>query len=167
MSIYETDLPGVGKKFELDLPDGDRLVVVIHHSGRREVFHKEDPDSDGRKLFELPDQLARKFGAILEGAYFQPVASPTIDTLLAEDTVLDWTTVEEGSPVAGRTIADSELRARTGVSVLAIRRGDETYANPDPETQLKVGDTLISLGTTEQMEALEALLEDQPVGDQG
>lgn len=167
MSIYETELPGVGKKFELDLPDGGRLVVVIHHSGRREVFHKEDPDADGAKLFELPNQLARKLGAILEGSYFQPVASPTIDTLLSEGTVLDWATIDEGSPVAGRTISDCELRRRTGVSVLAIRRGDETFANPDPETQLEVGDTLISLGSSEQIEALESLLEGSSPEDRG
>lgn len=157
MSIYEAELPGVGKKFELDLPDGGRLAVVIHHNGRREVFRKEDPDADGEKLFELSDEMARKLGSILEGAYFQPVASPTIDTLLSEGTVLDWTDVEEGSSLVGRSLADAEVRPRTGVSILAVRRGDETVPNPGPEFELELGDTLIALGSGDEIDALETL----------
>jgi TrkA domain protein len=161
MSIYEAELPGVGKKFELELPDDDRLAVVIHHSGRREVFYKQTPDADGEKLFELSDDLARKFGSILEGAYFQPVATPTIDTLLSEGTVLDWSEVEAGSSLAGRSLAEAELRARTGASILAVRRGEDTFPNPSPEFEVEAGDTLIALGSSEEIDALEALASDE------
>lgn len=158
MSIYETDLPGVGKKFEVELPEEDRIVVVIHHNGRRELFYKQAPDADGDKLFELPDRLARKLGSIIEGSYFQPVASPTIDTLLGGDTVLDWAEVEQGSPLDGRSLAECELRARTGASILAVRRAEQTFTNPDPDFQTEPGDTLIALGTREQIDALDTFV---------
>lgn len=167
MSIYETELPGVGKKFEVEISETERVIVVIHHNGRREIFHKQEPDADGHKLFELPDRLARKVGSIIEGSYFQPVASPTIDTLLGGDTVLDWAEIEEGTPLDGRSLAECELRARTGASILAVRRGDETIANPDPEFQTQAGDTLIALGSREQIDALDGFATSQSGRDEG
>ena len=40
MTVYESDLPGVGKKFEVDLDDEATLVIVIHNTGKREVCHR-------------------------------------------------------------------------------------------------------------------------------
>jgi len=36
MTVYESDLPGVGKKFEVELENGERLVIVTHNTGKRE-----------------------------------------------------------------------------------------------------------------------------------
>ncbi|MFC6726698.1 potassium transporter TrkA, partial [Halobium palmae] len=107
MTVYESDLPGVGKKHEIELGDDSRLVVVTHNTGKREVFRREDPDADSEKLFELSDSLARQVGTILEGAYFQPVRSDLIETALAGDTVLEWVAVDDDDPVAGKTLAES------------------------------------------------------------
>jgi len=49
MPITESDLPGVGKKFEIDLP-GDTMIVVIHNTGKREVFRRPEPDADSSRL---------------------------------------------------------------------------------------------------------------------
>ncbi|MDZ5813165.1 potassium transporter TrkA, partial [Halorubrum sp. AD140] len=38
MTITESDLPGVGKKFEIELGGGEAMIVVIHNTGKREVF---------------------------------------------------------------------------------------------------------------------------------
>jgi len=37
MTVYESDLPGVGKKFEVELDDERRLVIVIHNTGKQEL----------------------------------------------------------------------------------------------------------------------------------
>lgn len=157
MSVYETDLPGVGKKFELELESGGRLVVVIHHSGRREVFHREEPEDDGVKLFELGDREARQLGLILEGTFFQPVATLPVETMLGSDAILDWVNVPEGSPLAGRSLGASELRHRTGASVLAVKRDAGTTPNPDAGFELAAGDVLVVLGGREEVQAVEAL----------
>ncbi len=146
MAVYETTLPGVGKKFEFDLEEDARLVIVIHNTGRREIFHKETEDADAEKLFELTDEEARQFGTILEGAYFQPVGTQTVETLLDDETLLEWVEVEDGAEIAGQTLVGSNLRQDTGVSVLAVRRGNETFASPEPEFEFDVGDTLVALG---------------------
>ncbi|MDQ2056134.1 TrkA C-terminal domain-containing protein [Halobellus sp. H-GB7] len=156
MTVYESDLPGVGKKHEIDLPDGSQLVVVTHNEGRREVFLRPTPESDSEKLFELSDQLARQIGTILEGAYFQPVRSESIETLLGGDTLLEWVEVGADSPIVDRTLGDSNLRQETGASVVAIERADEVIPSPGGETTVRAGDTLVIVGTRENCDAFEA-----------
>jgi TrkA domain protein len=149
VTVYESDLPGVGKKHEIELDGGARLVVVTHNTGKREVYRRASPDADSEKLFELSDRLARQVGTILEGAYFQPVRTDEIETVLGGDTVLEWVTVGAGSEFEGQTLKEAGVRQRTGVSVIAIQRGDETIANPGADTSLEAGDTLVALGPRE------------------
>lgn len=154
MAVYETNLPGVGKKFEFDLEEGARIVVVIHNTGRREIFHKDHEDADAERIFELTDEESRQFGTILEGAYFQPVSTQTVETLLDDETLLEWIEIEEGADLEGRTLVGSELRQQTGASVLAVRRGSQTFASPEPEFEFQAGDTLVALGPEEGITAL-------------
>lgn len=146
MTVYESDLPGVGKKHEIDLGDGARLVVVTHNTGKREVFRRLTPDEDSEKLFELSDELARQVGTILEGAYFQPVQTDRIETMLGRDTLIEWVDVDADSALAGMTLERANVRQQFGVSIIAIQRGTETIPNPGGTTNIEAGDTLIVLG---------------------
>ena len=158
MTVYESDLPGVGKKFEIELGDDERLVVVIHNTGKREVFRRTG-DEDSVKLFELTDQLSRQVGSILEGAYFQPVTTQETETMLDENTLLEWVKVVDGSDVAGRTLEDVDFRNRSGATVVAIQREDEeTESNPGPETRIRAGDTLIVLGARDACQTVESMV---------
>ncbi|WP_101295052.1 cation:proton antiporter regulatory subunit [Halegenticoccus soli] len=160
MTVYESDLPGVGKKFEVDLNDGSRLVIVIHNTGKRELYRRQSDDADSEKLFELSDKLARQVGTIMEGAYFQPIRTDTIETVLDENSLIEWVKLTADSPLAGQTLADAQVRQRTGASVIAIRRGDETLTNPGGETELRPEDTLIVLGTREECQEFTELVGD-------
>ena len=55
--------------------------------------------------------------------------------------------VHQKAPVAGRSLAELQLRAKYGVTLLAIRRGGEILANPDGQTQILGDDILILLGS--------------------
>ncbi|MEF8778234.1 MAG: TrkA C-terminal domain-containing protein [Natronomonas sp.] len=156
MAIYESDLPGVGKKFEIELDDGETLVIVIHNTGKREVFHREG-EADSVKLFELSDKMARQVGSILEGAYFQPIATDTSETMLDENSLLEWVKVVEGSELVGQTLETLDFRNVTGASVVSIQRDDETESNPGPNTVIEADDTLIILGTREACRQVESL----------
>jgi len=80
----------------------------------------------------------------------------------AHDLEVGWLLVDDQSPLAGRTLADSSLRARTGVSVVAIGRGEIVLNNPGPDTNLLVGDHVAVIGTQPQIEEASRLVELAP-----
>ncbi len=158
MSIEETTLPGVGKKHEIDLGDGSTLIIVTHNTGRREVFRRHEPDADSEKLFEASDKLARTIGTILEGAYFQPVESEAVETMLAEGLFIEWFNVAEGAHLAGRTLEEAEVGAETGVQVVAIQREGELLPSPTAATEIHAGDTVVVVGGEESCATFETMV---------
>jgi len=65
-----------------------------------------------------------------------------------------------GAPAIGKSLADLDLRARTGASVLAIRRDAGGTANPSPQEPLHAGDVLAVAGAPEAIAAARTLLLD-------
>ena len=67
--------------------------------------------------------------------------------------------VPEDATIAGRTIGELEIGARTGAIVLAIRATEGTFdTTPSADVRLRAGDTLIVLGSRGQTERLEHLM---------
>jgi voltage-gated potassium channel len=63
--------------------------------------------------------------------------------------------VTKQSPLTGSTLSAARVHDRTGALVLAIRRPDGSFlTNPSAETQIEVGDVLISVGTAQQLKGL-------------
>ncbi|WP_336002497.1 cation:proton antiporter regulatory subunit [Halorientalis halophila] len=157
MTVYETDVPGVGKKFELEIGGGERIVVLIHHDGKREVYRRPDEDADSEKLFSVAGKQARQLGSIIEGAFFQPVETDEVQVPLG-DAFIEWLDLAPDSELVGLTLSEADLRQETGVSVLAVQRESETFPNPGPDFSLAAGDVLVTLGTRGDQEALEEML---------
>lgn len=83
-----------------------------------------------------------------------------LDPLLSE--VLDqvgteWVEVPTG-PAAGRTLAELGVRARTGASVVAVRREGSVLANPPPDRALAAGEELLVVGDAQALGRLRSLL---------
>ncbi len=156
MQVREHDLPGVGKKFALATAEGDRMTVIIHNSGDREVYHFRGGEDFPFHSVRLDDAEARKLGAILGGAYFQPPVAESMEMVLGQLSV-EWFRVEADSPLAGRSIRESEIRGRTGASVIAILRGGAAQPNPDPSATMAAGDTLMVVGDREQVGRFRAM----------
>ncbi len=55
-------------------------------------------------------------------------------------------TVAADSPYAGRTLVDVNLESETGVRIIAIRRGDDWIHNPDRDTTIEAGDSVLLRG---------------------
>ena len=58
--------------------------------------------------------------------------------------------------LAGRAIADADIREQTGCTVIAVDRGDETVTEIGPDTRIQSGDELVVVGTDEGIRAFEA-----------
>lgn len=158
MRVYESEVPGVGRKFELELTGGKSVVVVLHHDGRCELFRRDGPDADSEKILDLKGEQANRLGSILEGAYFESVDVDSLSVPLG-DAIIEWVEVMTDSPVAGKTLGESLIRTETGASIIAIQRGERTISNPAPETELEPGDLLVAVGTREEQAELDALIE--------
>jgi TrkA domain protein len=146
MTVYESELPGVGHQYEIELDTDERLIVIIHHDGRRDLYHRPAENEDSVPVASLSGKQARQLGSILEGAYFQPVEVDQLEVPLG-GAIMEWTTVESDSSLAGQTLRETDIRQRTGVSIIAIQRDNETIANPDPDLTVTPGDVIVSLGT--------------------
>ncbi len=54
----------------------------------------------------------------------------------------------------GKTLRELDIRRRFGVSVLAIKRGENLIINPMGDEKILPGDILVVLGTTEQLSSM-------------
>ncbi|MCG6964791.1 MAG: NAD-binding protein, partial [Acidobacteria bacterium] len=100
---------------------------------------------------------AEGYGLLRGGA--PPARHPTLDALCRVPDVAG-VTVPEDSPVVGRSLAELDLRRRTGATVLAVARHDEIVTNPPPGFQPAPGDLLVALASAEAFEALQRMLEE-------
>ena len=66
--------------------------------------------------------------------------------------------IKADSPAIGGTVVSLNIRARTGVSVVAAIRDGETFHNIGPGWTFKAGDTLVVLGEPDGLTAIKQLL---------
>jgi TrkA domain protein len=157
MKVKTTELLGIGKSYSVDTADGARIVVIIHHHGHREIYYFHDLDQDEPNFsFHLSDEEARQVGTLLLGVDYQPVADDRIELLL-KSVRIDWLKVQPDSCLAGKTILQSQIRTRTGSTVIAIQRDDRMIGSPDINEVILPGDVLMSIGTRDQAKSLESL----------
>jgi CPA2 family monovalent cation:H+ antiporter-2 len=96
--------------------------------------------------------LMDTFATLPESKPPMDIASP-----LLADADLATVTVAPGSRAAGRMIRELALRTQTGTSVVAFERNGQRQINPGPDEELHVGDTVLLLGTPEQLELARGL----------
>lgn len=76
-----------------------------------------------------------------------------IETVLPGFGGLVSVTLADHSPAVGKSLAELNLRARTGATVLAISRGEGGFATPTPDEPLHAGDILALTGSDEALAA--------------
>ena len=92
----------------------------------------------------------------------QPEVAEFLDVVM-HDEELDFRIqeihVERGSSIDGRSVAELALRERTGVLLLAIRRGagERFEANPPDDLVVPPGAVLIALGTQAELDSVARL----------
>ncbi|HEU4901009.1 MAG TPA: cation:proton antiporter regulatory subunit [Actinomycetota bacterium] len=157
MDIQETNLPGVGLRHEFTTRAGRQLGVVTHRTGRRDllVYDRDDPDAC-QEVVQLTDEEADALAELLGAARL--VQNLAALTQRIEGLAIDWLPIRADSPYADRTIADTQARSRTGVSIVAILRGDGAIPAPAPDALLEPGDTLVVVGTARGIKELSKLL---------
>ena len=97
-------------------------------------------------------------GARMAAFVLQPHVAEFLDVVMHDGSLefrLEEVRVPPGSPLAGRSLRDAQIRDSTGALILALREsGGEFTTNPPPETVLEAGQILIAIGTEAQLKGL-------------
>lgn len=155
--IEETRLPGVGLRHDFITTSGRRIGVISHHSGHQEllIYDRRDPDSTSETI-RLEEEDSRTLDELLSPSLVTERLTSLRQTV--EGLTIDWVPIAAGAAAAGRTIGDTQLRRRTGVSIVAVVRGERTIPSPTPEERLEAGDTAVVVGTPQGIQQAFALL---------
>jgi CPA2 family monovalent cation:H+ antiporter-2 len=66
--------------------------------------------------------------------------------------------IEAHSAAVGRSLAELNLRGRSGATILAISRNNESIVVPQAEEQLQAGDVVALAGSRDAIESAKELL---------
>jgi TrkA domain protein len=132
-----------------------RGYLTSHGAAEIYISRSDDPD-EFKRVLELSPDDARTLAELLGATRVAEQLAELQQRI--EGLVIDWLPMRQDSPYAGRTIGDARIRSRTGVSVVAIVRGDDAVPAPEPDHRLESGDYLVVVGTARGVEEAVELL---------
>ncbi len=156
--LDETQLPGVGVRHDFISKYGRRVGVITHRDGRREIFvsRADDPDTCSQSI-TLNQPEAEAMADLLGGSTITRRLEHLTQDI--EGLAMDWLPIRAASPYAGQVLGATQLRSRTGTSIVAVMRNGQAFPAPDPQFRLLTGDTAVVVGTPEGVLAASRLLE--------
>jgi TrkA domain protein len=164
IDLRETRMPGVGVKYGFRLDTGGRISLIQHNDGKRELYwFRRADDDEPSAVITLDDDEARQLGALLGGAYERPKIVEELEMALGE-LLIEWAPVPDTSPWFGKSLAEAQFRAATGITIIAILREPEPVSGAQPNDVIQQGDTLVTVGKAGQYPAFYRRLEH---GDSG
>ena len=145
--------------------DADNLFVTLSSRAlRAELFivARAREESSVAKLSNAgADRVVnpQELGAARMAAFVaRPHVAEFVDVVMHDRSMefrMQEVEVPEGSPLAGISLRDADLRRRAGVLVLALRDVDGTFnTNPDPDTEIVPHQVIIAVGTDQALTTL-------------
>ena len=150
--------------------DADNVFVVL--SARKinpdlHIVARASSDESAAKLeIAGADRTLSPYavgGRRLASLATQPLIVDFLDVVTRGEKGIEFRLEEFGvpkeSPLANHTIGELQIGEKTGAMVLAIRTSEGTFdTTPSAQDEIHPGDTLIVLGTNDQVTRLEALM---------
>jgi TrkA domain protein len=155
--VEKTTLPGIGVRHDLVTEAGRRVGVVSHRNGRRHlvIFDPDDPDT-GVASVPLTDDEAEALADILGASLMLGQLAELRQQ--AGGLLTEQVPITPGSPYAGRPLAHTRARTRTGASIVAVLRERKVIPSPTPDFVFEAGDTVVVVGTRDGLDKLTAIL---------
>lgn len=155
--VRESDLIGIGKKYQIETEAGDQMVVVIHDDGRRELYRYDEEENESRCVMTLSDDESRQIAGIIGGLSYKPKALENVEVAL-DDLIIEWLKVEKSDRAIDKSIGELEVRQRTGATIIAALKEGDTTINPGPEYVISPGVTLVVAGKRNHIRLLKEIL---------
>jgi len=155
--VRESDLIGIGKKYQIETEAGDHMVVVIHDDGRRELYRYDQEECESKCVMTLSDEESRQVAGIIGGLSYKPKALETIEVAL-DDLSIEWIKVSKDSPSLGKSIGELEVRKRTGASIIAAIKEGDSIINPGPDYIMHADTTMVVAGKRNHIKLIKEIL---------
>ncbi|MCY8825070.1 cation:proton antiporter regulatory subunit [Bacillus atrophaeus] len=155
MKVRESELPGIGQKVEILTRNQDKICIIIHDDGRRELYYFDENDHEECVTsVQFNDAEARQLSAILGGMAYKPKALESVEVAL-DDLIIEWFKVEAKAPAVQLTLGDLDVRQHYQVTVIAIvKKNQQKQLNPGADTVIEEGDTLVISGERKGLKKL-------------
>jgi trk system potassium uptake protein TrkA len=146
----DTAVVSIGENIEASI----LIVVQLKELGVKEVVAKAVNPLHGKVLEKLgvdrvvypeKEMAIRVAHSLLAGEFIEEIPIGEKHSLF-ELKAFDF--------MLGKTLRELDVRKRFGVSVLAIKRGENLIVNPMGDEKILPGDILVVLGTTEQLSTM-------------
>jgi trk system potassium uptake protein TrkA len=146
----DTAVVSIGENIEASI----LIVVQLKELGVKEVVAKAITPLHGKVLEKLgvdrvvypeKEMAIRVAHSLLAGEFIEEIPIGEKHSLF-ELKAFDF--------MLGKTLRELDVRRRFGVSVLAIKRGENLIVNPVGDEKVLPGDILVVLGTTEQLSSM-------------
>ncbi len=152
--------------------DADNVFVVLSARALNPdlvIISRSNLMESGPKLRTAgADQIINPYlitGLRMAAQLIHPTVVEILDVVMQRGDLqlrIEEITVSERSIMAGKTLGENNVRNETGVNILALRRVNGLIQTDiGPKSPLNAGDTMIGLGTHEQLAALAELASDR------
>ena len=166
INAYIDDVPvSEVKRFENDF---HRFMEANHPEVITAITDEKDLSEDTEKKLTMAGAnkvISPYFisGVRMAAMATQPVAIDFLD-IVTHGGLLDFSlfqvTIPTGSPLNGKSIAEADIANASGALVLAIRKSDGSFdLHPKEASQIDANDVLVVLGTQEQFESLQKIVQ--------
>lgn len=155
MALRSVNLPGVGTKYEIETDKGDTVAIFFTKDSSIQMYTLQKGCQTPSAAVMTPVE-ARRLGNILAGAIIDAdKESVEIAFSALADLRVTIHTFYIPDRIAGKTIEDLGIRARTGATVIAVCRHDKNIINPPPSFTFERGDAAMVIGESNQIKTFE------------
>ncbi|CQH53461.1 ion channel pore / TrkA domain protein [Halobacterium hubeiense] len=117
-------------------------LVAREASERVEILCRANDTESARKLYAAGADYVLSLATVAGRMLAQTILD---EDVMALDKQIDVVRTEAPALV-GQTLAEADVRARTGCTVVAVQRGGEVVSQPDASFRVRDGDALVVVG---------------------
>jgi TrkA domain protein len=155
MALRSINLPGIGTKYEMVTEKNDTIAIFFLKNGSIQMYTLPH-DGQTPCVAELSTGEARRLGTIMTGAIMEAdQESVEIAFSALSDLRISIHTYVIGKSMAGRDIEGLQIRAKTGVTIIAVSRSEKNTINPPPRFVFEEGDAVVAIGESDQLRQFE------------
>lgn len=154
--IERTVLPGVGLRHILTTAQSRRIGIISHRTGRQDLVIYDRADPDHADLIVLTPAEAGSLAKLLGTA--RAVERLSEQYRQIQGLVSISATITPEGKYAGKSLAETQARSRTGASIVAVIRDHDVIVSPRPDFVFHTGDVVVIVGTAAGTSAVASIL---------